>query len=123
MKKVDQPSAMPLSLVDQIWQTEADVTRRIAATREKVEQILENSRKQSEDLKRQAYQTGIREGQARYREIINAAEEESRAIIAEARDKAEANRRRGQQRMNFAVNLAVNIVIGLNEISEGARRK
>ena len=118
MKKVNVTSESQLSLLDQIWQTEAEVTRRIAATREKGEQILENARKQAADHKRQASQTGLKEGQARYREIIAAAEEEATALIAEAHERAEKIRRRGQQRMNLAVNLVVNIVIGLNEITE-----
>lgn len=112
---VEQTSEIELSPLDQIRQTEGEVTRRIAAAREKSEEILENARKQAAVLKHAAHEAGKREGQAGYKEIISRAEEEANALVADAHYQAEKLRRRGQQRMKNGVIYAVNIVIGLAE--------
>ena len=41
---VDQTSGLDLSPLDQVRQTEAEVTRKIAAARKAAEQILEDAR-------------------------------------------------------------------------------
>lgn len=115
---VERTSEIELSPLDQVRQTEAEVTRKIAAARETAEQILENARQQAETIKRNARQAGIQEGQGHYKATIARAEEEARALVAEAKFQAERLRRRGQQRMKRAVSYAVNLVLGLPEENE-----
>ncbi|HEX9617547.1 MAG TPA: V-type ATPase subunit subunit G family protein [Anaerolineales bacterium] len=111
----ERTSEIELSPLDQIRQTEGEVTRKIAAAREAAEQILENARQQAETLKRSAREAGTREGQGHYKTTIARAEEEARALVTEAGFQAERLRRRGQQRMKRGVSYAVNLVLGLAE--------
>jgi len=112
---VDQSSELDISPLDQIRQTEADVTRKIAAARNSAEQILEEAHRQAAALKQEARETGTREGQARYKAIIAKSEEESQALVAEAQSQAKKLRRRGKERMRVAVSCAVNFIINLTE--------
>lgn len=112
---VDQNPDLDLSPLDQIRRTEAEVTRKIAAARKAAEQILEETRRQVATLKQEALETGTREGRANYNALISKAEEESRALVAEAQYQAKMLRRRGQGRMPKAVSDAVNFVINLAE--------
>jgi vacuolar-type H+-ATPase subunit H len=114
----ERTTEIELSPLDQIRQTEGEVTRKIAAARETAEQILESARQQAEKIKRSAQETGMREGQGHYKTTIARAEEEARALVAEARLQAERLRRRGQQRMKRGVSDAVNLVLGLSEETE-----
>jgi vacuolar-type H+-ATPase subunit H len=107
----DQSSEIDLSPLDQIRQTEAEVTRKIAAARENAEQILKDARRQAAAIKQEASETGSQEGKARYRAIIAKTEEESRAIVAEAKAQARKLRRRGQERMQTGVSVAINFII------------
>lgn len=102
-----------ISPLDQIWQTEAEVTRRVAAARDKAERTLAKSQVQARQQKNQAIEEGRRQGKAQYKDILAAAEDEARAITSQANSQAEELRRRGKERMDQAVRLAVNIVIGL----------
>lgn len=102
-----------LSPLDQIWQTEAEVTRRVAAARDKAERTLLEAQAQARQLKNQAIEEGRHQGQALYKDIISAAEEEARVITEQANFQAEELRRKGNERMDRAVRLAMNIVIGL----------
>jgi len=115
---VDQNLDLDLSPLDQIRQTEAEVTRKIAAARKAAEQILEDARRQVAVIKQEAQDSGTTEGNARYKAIITKAEEESRALVAEAQYQAQVLSRRGQQRMPAAVNDAVNLIIHLVEDGE-----
>lgn len=108
---VDQSSEIDLSPLDQIRQTEAEVTRKIAAAREHSEQILRDAHRQANAIKREASEAGRQEGEARYRTIISRTEEESRAIVAEAKAQARKLRKRGQGRMHTGVRLAINFII------------
>ena len=112
---VDQSPGLELSPLDQIRQTEAEVTRKIAAGRKAAEQIVEQARRQAEAVKKDAWENGTREGQARYQTSLSNAEEESRALVAEAQDQADKLRRRGAKRMLLAVHRALNFVISLVE--------
>jgi vacuolar-type H+-ATPase subunit H len=102
-----------LSPLDQIWQTEAEVTRRAAAARDKAERTLAETQAQASQLKNRAIEEGRYQGQAQYKDVIAAAEEEARVIAVQANYEAEELRRKGNERMDRAVRLAMNIVIGL----------
>jgi len=104
-----------LSPLDQIRQTEAEVTRRIAAAREAAELNVVKARTEATHLKNQAREAGNREGQIHYKEIITRAGEEAEAIINQARRRAEDMRRKGHQRMPIAVKQAMAIIIGADE--------
>lgn len=104
-----------LSPLDQIRQTEADVTRAVAAARQAAELIIAQAQREAIDIQQHARELGIREGEARFRELISTGEEEARGIVAEAQVRANELRRKGQQRMDLGIHKAVRIVIGLGE--------
>ena len=106
-------SGNKLTPLDQIWQTEAEITRQIAAARQEAEQILASARSQITQIKDQAREVGHREGKAQYRQIVAEAEEEAKALTAQASSRAEDLRRKGQQRMEMAARAAVDIIVGL----------
>ena len=100
------------SPLDQIRQAEAEGTRRVAAAHRAAEATAQKAQAQAEGIKRHACETGQREGQAQYREIISRAEEEARALVAQARRRAGILRRQGDLCMDDFVCRAVEIVIG-----------
>ena len=107
-------SGNKLTPLDQIWQTEAEITRQIAAARQEAEKILVSAKSQITQMKNQAREAGHREGKAQYRQALAEAEEESQVLIAQANSRAEDMGRKGQQRMEMAVRTAVNIIIGMD---------
>jgi vacuolar-type H+-ATPase subunit H len=111
----DRTPEIELSPLDQIRQTEGEVTRKVAAAREAAEQILENARQQAEKIKHNAREAGAREGQGLYKTTIARAEEEARALVTEAKFQAERLQRRGQQRLKNGVACSVSLVLGLAE--------
>jgi len=106
------------SPLDQIRQTEADVARQIASAREAAKQSVAHAQSQAKEIINDAHQTGQREGEKRFREIISTAEEEAQAITAQARKRAEHLRRRAGQRLTVGVRRSLNVVIGLVEVGE-----
>jgi vacuolar-type H+-ATPase subunit H len=104
-----------LTPLDQIRQAEVDLARQVAAAREAAEQVIANANAQAAQLKNDAREQGKREGLARYQDIINNAEEEARAIIAQGQRSAEELRRKGSERMQIAVSHALSIVIELDK--------
>jgi vacuolar-type H+-ATPase subunit H len=104
-----------LSPLDQIRQTEAEVTRAGAVARQAAEQIIAKAQREAIDIQQDARELGVREGEARYRELITTGEEEARGIVAEAQVRANEMRRKGQQRMNLGIHKVFRIVIGLGE--------
>jgi vacuolar-type H+-ATPase subunit H len=104
-----------LSPLDQIRNTEADVTRRIAAVRETAAAIVANARARAKAILNEARETGRWEGQKQYKEIISKAEEEAQAVIAQARYRADELRYKGDRIMGAAVDQAVKIILGLDE--------
>ena len=108
-----------LSPLDQIRQSEAEVTRQIAAARETAEAKAAEARAQAAQLKRQAKEAGSRAGQARYKEIISTAEEQAQVIRAQANQRARDLRRRGETRMEEAIRKAVALVIGFEAQEQG----
>ena len=103
-----------LSPLDQIRLAEADVTRKIAKVREDHERILTNAQTQAKEMVVAAEESGQREGETQYREIIFEAEEEAKAILAGAKHQATALRRKGNRHMDTAVRQVVNIVTGMD---------
>jgi vacuolar-type H+-ATPase subunit H len=101
-----------LSPLDQIRQTEAEITRKIVAIREAAEQIVAKARLDAVSLKNQSCENGQRQGQSRGQEILSSAEEEARAIIAQAHAQAENLRRKGEARMETAVRSVMDLIIG-----------
>lgn len=111
---MDKPtSADGLSPLDQVRLVEAEITRKVIAARESSEQSAVNARTQAALLKKQAEEKGEREGQIRYKEAIDKAEEQAKVLVAQAQHEAEELRRKGQVRMERAIQEALNIVLGL----------
>lgn len=108
-----------LSPLDQIRQSEAEVTRQIAAARESAETKVAEARAQATQLKRQAREAGSRAGQASYREILTTAEEGAQVIQAQANQRARELRRKGETRMEEAIRRAVALVIGFEAKEPG----
>lgn len=109
----DQISANGLSPLDQIRLAEAEITRKIAVARETSERAAGEARAQAARLKKEAREAGSREGQIRYKEIVSKAEEEARGIVAHAHNQASELKRKGQVRMEAAIQEAIGIVLGL----------
>jgi len=106
-----------LSPLDQIRQVEAEVIRHIATAREAGEHAVSEARGQVKELLNEANVSGRHRGEKRYQEIVSTAEEEARALVAQALNQAEDLRHKGKRRMTAAVRYAANLVIGL----EGSR--
>jgi len=104
---------MDLSPLDHIRQTEAEMTRAVAAARESTEKTLAGARNEAAELKRQAREAGLQEGQAHTKTIISQAEDEARVILVEANDQAKKLRQRAHQKMEQGVGHAINIILGL----------
>jgi vacuolar-type H+-ATPase subunit H len=102
-----------LSPLDQIWQTEAEITGRVAAAREEAKQIVREAQSQALRIKIQARETGRCRGQTEFRKIVTQAEEEARKILSEAQSQAEDLQIKGQHHMCEAEKMAVRIILGL----------
>ena len=101
-----------LSPLDQIRLVEGEMARRLIVARESSEQEAAKARLEAATLKREAREKGEQEGQIRYKEGTTRAEEEAKAILAEAQARAESLRRDGAWRMERAVDQALRIVLG-----------
>ena len=108
-----------LSPLDQIRQTEAEITRHIAVARESARRSLETAQKEAARIKNQAGEDGFREGQAHYQKILLEAEEEANELVAQANRLAGELGRKGNLIMEEAVQATVRIVIGLKEHVKG----
>jgi vacuolar-type H+-ATPase subunit H len=102
-----------LSPLDHIRQTEADMIRAVAAARESAEQIIANAHSEAADLKRQAREAGLQEGQAHYKATIAEAEEEAKVILAEAHDQAKKLRLRAHRQIEHGVSQVLDVILGL----------
>lgn len=107
-------SETALSPLDQIRLVEAEITRKTVAAREDSERSLVDARAQANRLKKQARESGVREGKILYKEIVAQAEEEARAITVHAQNQAADLRQKGHSRMELAVEYAISIVLGLD---------
>jgi vacuolar-type H+-ATPase subunit H len=104
-----------LSPLDQIRAAEADVTRKIAKARKDREHILAKTRAQANEMMIEAQESGRLEGQRQYRQILSEAEEDAKAILAEAKQCAQELQHQGSQYLNTAVRHVVIIVCGMEE--------
>lgn len=109
----DSMPAAELSPLDQIRLAEAEITRKIATARETSAQARAAARAQATLLKKQAQESGTREGQNRYKELVSKAEENARAIVEHAHNQAAELREQGRARMGLAIQDATGIVLGL----------
>lgn len=109
----DSSSTDGLSALDQIRLAEAEITRKIVAAREAAEHSLVNAHAEAALLKKQADETGNREGQIRYKGIVSKAEDEARALVEHAHNQAADLRRRGQTHMETAIQEAIGIILGM----------
>jgi vacuolar-type H+-ATPase subunit H len=100
-----------LSPLDQIRNAEAEVTREIAAAREAAKGKVARAEMQAEALIQEARDAGNREGQTQHDEILSKAEEQVKALIAQAQNRAGELRRQGHQRVEAAVNHALEIIL------------
>jgi len=110
----DPKSAAELSPLDQIRLAESEIARKVIAAREKSESAVVAIHSQATLIKKQAHESGIRDGQIRYKETVFKAEEEARSIIEHAHSIAADLQRHGQGRMNSAIQEAMDIVLGLS---------
>ena len=106
--------------LDQIRRVESEITRWVAAAQRAAEAAVQEAQIQALDLKHQARETGRREGQAQYQEIISKAEDEARALVEQAHHRAKVLRRQGDLWMDDVVRRAVEIVVGLEEETANA---
>jgi vacuolar-type H+-ATPase subunit H len=102
-----------LSPLDKVRMVEAEVTRRLVAARESAEQTVVKASTVAAQRKSEAREAGTHEGEVLFKSIVAKAEEESQAIIAQAHQRATEVRRRGNQRMEKAISIAMQIVVGL----------
>ncbi len=105
--------ATELSPLDQIRLVEAEIARKIIAAREASEHAMVEARAQATLLKKQAHESGTRDGQIRFKETVSKAEEEARAIVEHAHNQAADLRQKGQTRIEAAIQEATSIVLGL----------
>jgi len=101
-----------LSPLDQIRLVESEMARRVTAARAAVDQALVTARAQAAQRKIEARETGQREGRVVFKESVARAEEEARAMTAQAQRQASELRQRGHQRMEAAVRLTLQVVLG-----------
>jgi len=111
----DQLASDDFSPLDQIRLVEAEITRKIVAAREASERAVANAHSQAGVLKKQARESGNREGQVQYKAIISKAEEEAQTMVAHAHKQAKDLLQFGSARMDVAIQYAVGIVVGLEE--------
>jgi vacuolar-type H+-ATPase subunit H len=113
---VDQSPEIELSPLDQIRQSESEITRKIAAARESAVHSLDAARQEAARIVAQAREDGYREGQARYQEILEAAEAEAIHYVDLAQEDVRQLSQRGSQRMQLAIQQVVSLVIGSAEM-------
>lgn len=99
-----------LSPLDRVRQAEAEVARRVAASRESAEQMGARTREQARVLLEEAREDGQREGQAQYRRLILQAQDEASAICMEGQERVEELRRAEGEWMDVAVRRVVQII-------------
>lgn len=105
------PGEDELSPLDCIRQAEAEVTRRIVASREAAERSIANSRAETQSIKEQARLAGRQEGQSKYAEIVKKADADAGALVAKAWGRVEQLFNDGNRRMDAAVQLVLDLIL------------
>lgn len=109
----DPTFASGLSPLDQIRLAEAEIARKMVTAREASEHAIAEARTRAALLKKQAHDSGTREGQIRYKEIVSSAEEEARTMVQHAHNQADELGQNGQTRMEAAIQESLGIVLAL----------
>lgn len=104
-------------LLDIIRQTEAVVTKQLAAARKTAEKEIEAARQQKQAQIDQAIIVGQQEGESQRRIMLGEAEQEAQGIVSQAQHRAEALQRITQAQKEVAVHRAVAIVIGEDSLA------
>ena len=107
-----------LSPLDQIRYSEAEIIRNMALARDEAQRIESQARKRAKQMIAEARDLGRNEGEAHRREMTSVAEEEARAINAQAKNSTTELRRKGYNRMDIAVNQLVGLICGLDQTRE-----
>lgn len=100
-----------LSPLDFIRHAEAEVTRRVVATREAADRSTAEAASEAQSLIEQAHLAGRQEGQAKYAEIVNSAETEAEATIIQVQQRVEQMLEDGQRRIDAAVQLVLDVML------------
>jgi len=107
-----------LSPLDQIRNTEAEITRKIAAAQEKSKQKIAQAQREAQELLKMAKDKGYLHGQVRGKEILAKTEVEAKAIVEKANKQAENFRARGQKQMGVVVQFAMEFILGVEGVNE-----
>ena len=110
--KMENTHSSPLL---QIQRTEAERASMIAAAHEAAEERLNLARRQAAQLKREATDTGRREGEADYEEIVSEAHSEAERILVQARQQANGLRHNSEQHIDAMVDHAWGMIIELQK--------
>jgi len=103
----------PLSPLDQIRQTEAEVMRKVVNARESTGKVVQEAGDQAAETLKRAHIEGEQAGQAQYKETLAKSEEEAKALVVEATQRAEKLRQRGKLTMDALVWRIVQFVSGM----------
>ncbi len=109
MMELSDSSFSPLDI---IRNKEAEVTRRLAATREAVANEIAAARQRAQEQIARAEERGRSAGEAQRHSILDDVEKEAQAIITQADAEAEVLRHITYEQMEAAVKHALDIVLG-----------
>lgn len=98
--------------LDQIRRQEAAGARSIAGAHQAAIELVEQATVQAAGIVRQAGENGHAEGQIRAQKAIAEAEGQARALVAQAHIQADILQKRGRERLQDAVSMAVSFVLG-----------
>jgi len=104
-----------LSPLDQIRYAEAEITRRIAASHVVAKKIVADANSRAADELRNAKEYGRREGETNFSMILAEASEEADAILIRAQNRCNEITKRGQKRMDYALQCALDLIIAQNK--------
>jgi vacuolar-type H+-ATPase subunit H len=103
------------SHLDQIRQVEIQIIREVDAARRQAEATMRKARSQADQLMRKAVEDGRVKGERDFHQIIKKSEAEAEKLVGQAVEQAEALRHQGERRLETAVRLAYELVVGSEE--------
>jgi vacuolar-type H+-ATPase subunit H len=101
--------------LDQIRQTEAEVTRELVQARQTAGKIVQDAQNQAALVLQEARIAGENEGRTRYKEVLKKSEDEAAAMVAGARQQADGLRKTGKIHMESLVGRIVKFITGMEE--------
>jgi vacuolar-type H+-ATPase subunit H len=113
-----QGNESPADVLDMIRDKEAEVTRQLVAAREATAKEVSEARLQIQERLSQAEEQGLREGQAERQCILDEADAEAQQMIAQAEAEAATIRQQAPAKMEAAVKLALDIVVGPHIVAQ-----